>query len=389
MSKRDYYDVLGVPKSASVDEIRSAYRKLARQYHPDLNAENPKAAEEKFKELSEAYEVLADTEKRRRYDAGGFSGIESDFGPTGFTWQNFHHTSDLEDALGQDFFENLFRSQGGSSIFDLFGQPYGTAGRRRSRGRDLETSISVQLSELVTGTTRDIDLVKTDACSECKGTGAEGGTSIEKCEECKGTGQVHRAAQRGYTRMITISECPVCHGAGKRILKKCPECGGSGETRRPRKLSLKIPAGIEEGTVMRLAGEGERGPSGMNGDLFVRIIIEEDPHFQRRGKDVYGDISIELGQALLGDKVKIPTLGGHVLLTIPPGTQPEATLRLRGEGLPPQGGGPRGDYFILVHVHLPESLSVSQKEAVRTSFGSSLSGSDSSWKSGLFGRKKP
>ncbi len=386
MAKRDYYEVLGVPRNASEDEIKSAYRKLARQHHPDLNKDNPKAAEEKFKEISEAYEVLIDPEKRQRYDAVGFEGVQSDFGPGGFTWQNFHHTGDLQDILGQDMFAQFFGRQGASSIFDLLGGSYGA--RSPQRARDLEATLSVSLQDLVSGTNKEIELVRREACPRCNGTGAEKGTKVETCPDCHGTGQVHRAVERGYTRMISITECSTCGGTGKRILKKCVDCGGSGEIRRRRVLNLRIPPGLDDGTVLRLAGEGERGRDGRSGDLFVRVDIRRDPRFHREGRTIWTEITIELAQALLGDKVKIPTLGGTALLTVPPGTQPEATLRLRGEGLPPPGGGARGDYLVRVHVHLPESLSDSQKEGVKGLFSSGPSTGESAWRGGLFGRKR-
>ncbi len=386
MPKKDYYEVLGVPRTASADEVKTAYRKLARQYHPDLNKENQKAAEEKFKEISEAYEVLIDAEKRQRYDAVGFAGVQEDFGPSGFTWQNFHHTGDLEDILGSDMFSQFFGRQGGGSIFDLLGGGYG--GRSPQRARDLEASLSVKLLDLVTGTSKEIELVRREACPRCNGSGAERGTKVETCAECRGTGQVHRAVTRGYTRMISITECPECDGTGKKILKKCLDCSGSGEVRRRRVLNLRVPPGLEDGTVLRLAGEGEKGRDGRSGDLFVRIEVERDPRFHREGRTLWSEITVELGQALLGDKVKIPTLGGSALLTVPAGTQPEAMLRLRGEGLPPPGGGHRGDYLVRVHVHLPETLSDGQRDAVRNHFTTGSTATDGAWRGGIFGRKR-
>ena len=389
MAKRDYYEVLGVPRTASVEEIKSAYRKLARQYHPDLNKDNPKVAEEKFKELSEAYEVLADADKRRHYDAGGFEGVQSDFGPGGFTWQNFHHTSDLEDVIGPDFFAQFFGG-GRGGLFDFFQTGGGEAGAML-RGRNLEATITIALGDLVEGVTKTVELVRRDVCEECYGTGAEKGSALERCKECNGTGQVRKAVQRGYARMITISECPTCHGMGKRILRTCAACDGHGVVRRTRRISLRIPPGVEEGTIMRLGGEGEGGADGRHGDLFVRVLIEPGGPFRREGRTLHSEVTIELAQAVLGDRVRIPTLGGHALLTIPPGTQPEATLRLRGEGLPPEGGGARGDYLVTVHVHLPESLNAAQRTALKTLLDevAPSSGDSGSWKGGFFNRRRP
>jgi molecular chaperone DnaJ len=388
MAKRDYYEVLGVPKTASEDEIKSAYRKLARQFHPDLNKDDSKAAEEKFKELSEAYEVLADPEKRKRYDQVGHAGVQEDFGPGGFTWQNFHHTSDLEDIMGSDLFSQFFTGGGGGGFMDFFNQGRDEGEGPSHRGRDLEASLGVKLADLVQGTTREIDLVRRDVCDECFGTGAAQGSALDRCGDCRGTGQIRRSVQQGYTRMITISECPTCHGKGKRIFKKCQACDGTGHLKKTRRINLKIPPGIEDGTVLRLSGEGEKGTSGRAGDLYVRISVEAGGPFRREGRDLYSELSVELLQALVGDTVRIPTLSGHALLTIPPGTQPEATLRLRGEGLPPPGGGPRGDYLVVVHVRLPESLSPQQKETIRGALESGGSKEATAWKQGFFGRKR-
>lgn len=388
MAKRDYYEVLGVSKTASPEEIKSSYRKLARQFHPDMNREDPKAAEEKFKEVSEAYEVLADEDKRKRYDAGGFAGIEQDFGPGGFQWQNFHHSSDIEDLLGNsDFLRDLLQGSG------LFVQGFGNGfmdPRAARRGRDMEAAISVTLADLVHGTSQEIELARSEPCTACKGNGSEKGTALETCPECGGSGQVRRQRQSGYTRMITVGVCPVCEGQGQRILKPCPECHGRGRKRVVRRLQIRIPPGLQEGSILRLGGEGEASANGRPGDLFVRVLIEAGGPFRREGRDIYGELNITLSQALLGDQVRVPTLGGHALLTIPPGTQPEATLRLRGEGLPSPGGGSRGDYMVQVHVRLPEALSPAQKDQIKALFGAPTGAEAPAEKarSGLFGRRR-
>jgi molecular chaperone DnaJ len=393
MPKRDYYEVLGVPRTATPEEIKSAYRKLARQFHPDLNKDNPKAAEEKFKEISEAYEVLADEDKRRRYDQLGFAGVESDFGPGGFTWQNFHHTSDLQDIFGgggAELFQEFFGRMGGSGLFDvLFG---GTMGPRRSSGtrvRDIEVSLTVTLADLVHGVEKEIEIVRVDSCEACQGTGADRGVALETCSECGGSGQVQRTSQRGFTRLVSITECPRCQGRGQRILRPCETCGGTGRRRVPRRLRIRIPAGLEEGTVLRVAGEGEGSPGGRRGDLYVRVLIDPGGPFVRDGRHIHSEITVDLATAVLGGEVAIPTLGGKAILTIPAGTQPEATLRLRGEGLPGPHGEPRGDHLVTVHVRIPQNLSSAQKDLLRQALGESSEATGSRTRSGLFGRRKP
>ncbi len=382
-SKRDYYEVLGLGRGASADEIKSAYRRLARQHHPDVNKDNPKAAEERFKELSEAYEILADPEKRRRYDAMGFSGVATDFGPQGFTWQNFTHAGDLEDLLGgSSFFQQLFEQGFGGGLFDV--------GRRRSssRGNDLEVSVRLPLSAAVTGAERTIEVPHATRCDDCRGTGARDGTALEMCPECEGRGQIRRAQSRGYSQLITITDCPMCHGSGRRIKAPCPTCDGTGTLRRVKKLEVTIPAGVEDGTVLRLPRQGvPGGPGGPPGDLFVQVLFETSERFARQGMDAYSEATIPLADALFGAEVRVPTLTGEALLTVPAGTQPEAQFRLRGEGFPRFRGRERGDLILTVHIELPQSLGAHQKELLREALGSSGSARAGTRRSGLFGRR--
>ncbi|HTW76139.1 MAG TPA: molecular chaperone DnaJ [Thermoplasmata archaeon] len=363
MAKRDYYEVLGVPKTASEDEIKQAYRRLARQYHPDVAKENPKAAEEKFKELSEAYEVLADTEKRRRYDAQGFDAVESDFGPGGFTWQNFTHQGDLEDLIGASpLFQQLFGSLGGSF----------STGRTRSlnRGSDVEVAVRLPLSAAVEGARPMIEVPKSGPCPDCHGTGARGGTALETCPECHGTGQVRRVRQQGYAQFISIGECPKCHGTGRRILERCPTCGGSGMRRTVERIEVSVPPGIDDGAVLRVPGHGGAGiDGGRNGDLFVQVLFEPNDHIRREGVDAYTETTVDLPTALFGGEVTLPAIEGKVALKIPPGTQPEVQLRLRGRGFPHFRSAARGDLIVTVHVELPRSLSSRQKEVLREALG--------------------
>jgi molecular chaperone DnaJ len=363
MAKRDYYEVLGVPKSASEDEIKQAYRKLARQYHPDVAKENPKAAEEKFKQISEAYEVLADPEKRRRYDVQGFDAVESDFGPGGFTWQNFTHQGDLEDLLGSSpLFQQLFGAFGGA-----YASP---RSRITDRGGDVEVAVRLPLSAAVHGATPTLEVPKVGPCPDCHGTGAKGGTAYETCPECGGAGQVRRVRRQGFAQLITVGECPKCHGTGRRILEKCPACSGSGVRRTLERIEVTVPPGMDDGAVLRVAGHGGAGiDGGRNGDLFVQVLFEPVDHIRREGLDAYTETTVDLATAVLGGEVTIPTIEDRVELTIPSGTQPESQLRLRGRGFPRFRASSRGDLIVTVHVDIPRSLTGRQKDALREALG--------------------
>lgn len=383
MAKRDYYEVLGVPKGASSEEIRSAYRKLARKYHPDVNKENPKAAEEKFKELSEAYEVLADDGKRARYDSLGFGGVAQDFGPSGFTWQNFTHAGDLEDLLGSSpFFREWFTGGLGE---ELLRQRQRGRGRTTHRGGDLEISIKLPLSAAVTGAVRTLDVPRTSDCPSCDGTGARNGTAFEVCPECEGRGQIRRTQNRGYTQLIQIMECTSCHGSGRRIKEACPRCDGSGIERTVQRVEVRVPAGIEDGTMLRLSRQGESGSGISPGDLFVQVLLEPSALFHREGRDAYSEAHVPLSTALLGGEARIPTLTGEAMLRVPAGAQPGSQYRLRGEGFPRLRGTDRGDLIVTVRVDLPTSLTAHQREVVREAFGEP--GVPAPGRRGLFGRR--
>jgi len=367
MAKRDYYEVLGVPKTASQDDIKQAYRRLARQYHPDVAKENPKAAEEKFKEFSEAYEVLADPEKRQKYDQMGFAGVETDFGPGGFNWQNFTHMGDLEDLLGAS---PLFQQ-----FFGGFGSPFGRVGRGSAfRGNDIELAVRLPLLAAVQGAHPTVDVPHTGPCPDCHGTGARNGTAVETCPECQGQGQVRRVQNRGYTQLITIAECPRCHGTGQRILDRCPTCGGKGRTSSVEKIEITVPPGVEDGSVLRVAGHGMEGTGGGRaGDLFVQVLFEPSLEFRREGQDVYSETTVPLSVALLGGEVEVATVEGRAALKIPAGTQPETQFRLRGRGFPRYRGSTRGDQIVTAHVELPRSLSGREKDLLREALGTRTS----------------
>ncbi|MEM0128845.1 MAG: molecular chaperone DnaJ [Thermoplasmata archaeon] len=375
MARRDLYEVLGVPRTATPEEIRQAYRRLARQYHPDMNQADPKAAEEKFKELSEAYEVLADPERRRRYDANGFSAVDQEFGPQGFTWQNFTHASDLEDLFGSNpLLGQLFGSFFGG------GPPFGPGGGPRH----MEVALRIPLDRVLTGGTGTIDLPREDPCLSCRGTGARGGTAMETCSRCQGQGRVQQVLRQGRSQFLTVTVCPVCHGAGRRILERCPECRGSGRVRGTRRIEIQIPAGVEDGTRLRLQGQGLLSPDGgPPGDLFVRIEVEEDPRFRREGRDLFTEVLVPVSVAIVGGEVRVNGLAGEVLsVKIPAGTQPGEEFRLRGHGLPRMGGGARGDLYAVARVQIPRSLSSRQRELVQEALGPSAER-----KSSLFGRR--
>jgi molecular chaperone DnaJ len=384
MAKRDYYDILGVPHGASEEEIRRAYRQLARKHHPDVNKENPKAAEERFKEISEAYEVLADPPKRQRYDAKGFAGVESDFGPQGFTWQNFTHAGDLEDLIGSSPFLRDWLQGAGS----VFGGPRRRDSRIPFRGGDIEIAVRLPLAAAVTGATRVLEVPHIGNCSACRGTGAKDGTAFEKCPECDGKGQLRRTQTRGFTQLISIMECLSCHGTGRRIREVCPVCGGSGAERNVRRVEVAIPPGIEDGTILRLGHQGEgSADGGLAGDLFVQVQLEPTSGFQREGQDAYTETVVPLAVALLGGESRLRTLTGQAILNIPPGTQPGTQFRLRREGFPRLRGTERGDLIVTVNVEMPRSLTGRQKELLREALGAPPASAVGGRRSGLFGRR--
>ena len=382
MAKRDYYEVLGVPRAASADDVKSAYRRLARQHHPDLNKENTKAAEERFKELSEAYEVLADPAKRARYDQMGFGGVETDFGPQGFDWQNFTHAGDLEDLLGgSDFFQQFF---GGN----IFGNVRARSAGVPFRGHDLEVAIRLPLSAAIHGTKKLIEVPLRGGCEDCHGTGARNGTALEPCEECGGRGQVRRSVQRGSAQLITITECPVCHGTGRRVKERCPTCGGAGLLDQIRRISVDVPPGIEDHAVLRLARQGvSNRPGDLPGDLFVQVLFEPMEDLRREGTSAFTEVPLPLSTALLGGEVRVRTIESEAILRIPAGTQPESQFRLRGEGFPRLGGRDRGDLFVTVHVQLPESLTPRQKDLLKQAFHGPATSETPARRGGLFGRR--
>jgi len=348
-TKRDYYEVLGISKSATPDELKKAYRKLAMQYHPDRNPDNKESAE-KFKEICEAYEVLSDADKRQRYDQYGHAGMKSDFGPGGFDFgRDFTHTGDF-----QDLFENLF---GGS-----FG---GGGGRRKSRnpnaaqsGDDLRFDLEIDFEEALFGSEREVDLTVNDACETCKGTGAASGATREPCRQCGGHGFV--VVGGGFIQMRQT--CPVCNGEGSIIRNPCKKCGGTGRMKTPRHLALRIPKGVETGSRLRLTGKGESGlRGGPPGDLYVVLHVREHSVFQRQDDDLACTVHVSPVTAALGGDIEIPTPDGHARIKLPAATPNGKVFRLRDKGMPSLNGG-NGDLHVRVELEVPAHLSSKQKK---------------------------
>ena len=340
-TKRDYYDVLGVARSASADEIRSAYRKLARQYHPDVNKEPD--AEANFKEINEAYEVLSNGEKRAAYDRFGHAGTQGGFG--GFSG-----------GFG-DF---------GSIFEDLFGMGGQTRQAQRGprRGADLRVGITLSFEEAVFGCDREVEVTRLESCTHCFGSGAEPGTSPMRCPQCNGTGEVQRRQQSIFGTILTSTTCSRCNGAGEVIATPCVECQGRKQVQSTKRISVAIPAGVDDGTQIRLAGEGNQGlAGGPAGNLYVALTVQPHPVFQRRDNDIIMELPINIAQAALGAEVEVPTLDGMETLVVPPGTQHGKVLRIKNKGVPHlRRSERRGDQLVVIDVVVPSQLSAKQKK---------------------------
>jgi molecular chaperone DnaJ len=343
VSKRDYYEVLGVPRTATEQDIKSAYRKLALKYHPDRNP-GDKQAEEKFKEAAEAYSVLADPDKRHLYDRYGHAGLGG-AATSGFDPNVFHGFEDILGGLG-DFF----------GFGDIFG---GSRRRGPQRGADLRYDLDISFEEAARGTETTIQIPRTEACDTCRGSGAAPGSRPSACPQCHGSGQLRY--QQGF---FTVARtCGHCRGTGSVITKPCPTCRGAGRVQRERKLTVRIPAGIATGQRLRLAGEGEAGPSGgPPGDLYVVIHVQAHPFFHRDGNDLYCEIPVSFPTLALGGEIRVPTLEGEESLTVPEGTESGTTFRLRGRGMPDVGGQGRGDLLVTLKVQTPKKLTREQRK---------------------------
>ncbi|PFA64459.1 molecular chaperone DnaJ [Bacillus sp. AFS015802] len=348
MSKRDYYEVLGVGKDASKDEMKKAYRKLSKKYHPDINKEAD--ADEKFKEISEAYEVLSDDQKRAQYDRFGHTdpnqgfGGGADFGGGGF-------------GGFEDIFNTFFGGGGG--------------GRRRDpnaprQGADLQYTMSLTFEEAVFGKETEIEIPREEECDTCHGSGAKPGTKVNTCSHCNGSGQLNVEQNTPFGRIVNRRVCHYCNGTGKQIKEKCSTCGGAGKVQKRRKISVKIPAGIDDGQQLRVTGQGEPGINGgPAGDLYVVFHVRSHDFFERNGDDIYCEMPVTFAQAALGDEIEVPTLHGKVKLKVPAGTQTSTRFRLKGKGVPNVRGYGTGDQHVQVKVVTPSKLTDKQKQLLR------------------------
>ena len=340
--KRDYYDILGVNRNASATEIKKSFRKLAFELHPDRNKDH--GAEEKFKEISEAYEVLSDPDKRAAYDRFGHAGAQG-FGGRGFD--------------GFDF-------GGFGDIFEAF---FGGATTRRSgpqRGGDLRYSLTISFEDAVFGCEKEVEIARTEKCSVCKGTKSEPGSSPERCPSCNGTGEVRRAQRSIFGQFINVTACNQCRGEGRIITRPCQHCRGQGKERLTRKIEIRVPAGVDEGTQIRLSGEGDVGRNGGSpGNLYVSLSVRKHKLFKRDGNDILYELPINFAQAALGDELEIPTLDGEASLKIPAGCQTGKIFRVKVKGVPHLRGNGRGDQLVRVHVVTPQSLDARQKKILQ------------------------
>ena len=356
VAKKDYYEVLGVEKNASADEVKQAFRRLAMKHHPDRNPSNKKEAEERFKEISEAYEVLSDREKRSAYDQHGHSGVEGAFRHGNFTWEDFTHFEDLSDISGG--LEELFASFG-------LGEMLGTRTRGRRGGprgghpgADLEYLLEIDLADVLTGKEQPLSFRRREICDACRGLGSKGGAARATCPDCQGQGQVRFS--QGFFTMAT--SCRRCRGEGTIVKEHCPVCRTEGRVVQERNLTVKVPAGVDTGMRLKLSGEGEAGTrGGPRGDLYVVIRVKPHPLFHREAENLACEVPIGMVQAALGSEIKVPTLTGTVTMKIHAGTQPGEVFRLRGKGLPSLRGGGKGDQLVRIMVEIPERLSSDQR----------------------------
>ena len=343
MQKRDYYEILGISRTASEDEIKSAFRSLARKYHPDVNKEPD--AEERFKEINEAYMVLSDAEKRSVYDRYGHEGLRSAGGMP--DWNNVDPFEIFEQFFGGGF--------GGFSSRPKRNSP--------RRGEDLFYSINLEFEEAATGIDNELEITRDEVCERCNGSGAEPGTSPITCGSCQGRGEVRHVRQTFLGSMVQVTTCPDCGGTGRVITNRCTNCSGRGYERKKIKKTIPVPAGVDNGTQIRLSGEGQPGTNGgPRGNLYIEIKVKPHKFFRRRNDDVLLDMNINLAQAALGAEVKVPTLGGDEKLTIPAGTQPGKVFKLRHKGIPHLRSKGKGDQLVIINIDIPTRLTSEQRE---------------------------
>jgi molecular chaperone DnaJ len=342
MADRDYYEILGVGRDASESELKGAFRRLARQYHPDVN--DAPDAEDRFKEINEAYAVLSDADRRAAYDRYGHAGVRGAGGTPDFTVD----FSDFADIFGEFF---------------GFGRAAGQSRNVPRRGADLQYRMDLSFEEAVFGIDKEIEITRDEVCSRCNGNRAEPGTNPVQCTTCDGRGEIRQARQTILGSMVQVTTCPTCNGAGKTIESPCNNCNGRGLERRTRKKVVTVPAGVDNGNQIRLAGEGQPGTNGgPNGNLYILINVKPHKYFRRRERDILLDLEINVAQATLGADVPVPTIDGDATLRIPSGTQPGKVLRMRGKGVPHLRGNGRGDQLVMVNVTVPKNLTSEQRQ---------------------------
>jgi len=356
VTKRDYYEILGVSRDASPEEIKRAYRRKAKEFHPDRNPGDRKRAEEAFKEATEAYEVLSDPEKRAQYDRYGHAGPAQGFD---FSGSDFRRAREAWSEFGFGGFDDIF------DFFFRQGAPQ-TATRtqhaRVQRGEDIEYKLRITLEDAATGTRMRITAPRLVKCDHCNGTGMEPGTSKRVCPTCGGRGQVEYRQQSLLGSFVTVRTCPECNGTGEVIEHPCSRCHGTGRVKERSKISINVPAGVDNGSRLRLKGQGNAGPNGgPPGDLYIVIEVIPHPKFRREGRDIHSQIKVSYPQAVLGAKVTVETLWGEETVTIPPGTQPGTVIRLKGKGMPELNGRGRGDHYIEVQVDVPRKVNSAQR----------------------------
>jgi molecular chaperone DnaJ len=363
-NKRDYYEVLGVPKNAGKGDIKNAYRKLALQYHPDRN--KSQGAEERFKEISEAYAVLSDDDKRKRYDTYGHVGTEEVFRGSEANFEEIF--KDMGFGGFRDIFEQFFGSRGGigRGSSDPFGFGFNFGGARQ-KGRDILYDIDLSLEDVLKGKKDEIELPKMDRCTNCNGTGAAPGTKPRKCTVCNGQGQTRRVySQNRFSTFVSLEPCRTCHGEGEIIERPCETCNGSGNIRTTKKLRLEIPRGVEDGMTLQLHGEGEPTENGVPGDLLIRTHVRPHPEFQRlEDGHLLTNQNLSFTDLALGTEIRVPTLEGQEKVKISPGTQPNSIVKLKGKGLPRYGGYGRGDELVRINVKVPTKINDAQKALLK------------------------
>jgi molecular chaperone DnaJ len=364
-SKRDYYEILGVPKKASKEEIKNVYRRLALQYHPDRN--KTAGAEERFKEISEAYAVLSDDEKRKRYDTYGHLGAEEVFRGSEANFDEIF--KDMGFGGFRDIFDQIFGGRGvgfGGTAGDPFGFGFGFGGGRR-KGRDILYDVELSLEEVLKGRKDEVELPKLERCNTCGGTGASPGTKPRKCSVCNGQGQTRRIySQNRFSTFVSLEPCKTCRGQGEIIDKPCSVCDGSGKVRRNKKIKLEIPAGVEDGVTLQLRGEGEPSETGSPGDLLIQVHVKAHPLFERleNGHLLY-NLNVNFTELALGTEVRAPTLDGYEKLKIPAGTQPNTIMKIKGKGLPHYGSYGKGDQLVRINAKVPVKLNDIQKSLLK------------------------